>query len=66
MLHILAAKKLPLTVTGGSDVDAVHILLLGGHVRAVMEKAVRAPESSSLCVDAFTDVRPPFKQQQRI
>jgi hypothetical protein len=43
MLHILATKKLPLTVTGGSDVDAVHILLLGGHVRAIMEKAVRAP-----------------------
>lgn len=43
MLHILATKELPLTVTGGSDVDAVHILLLGGHVRATLEKAVRAP-----------------------
>lgn len=43
MLHILATKKLPLTVEGGSDVDAVHILLLGGHVQATLEKAVRTP-----------------------
>lgn len=43
MLHILATKKLPLTVTGGSDVDAVHILLLGGHVEANLGKAVRSP-----------------------
>ena len=43
MLHILATKELPLTVKGGSDVDAVHILMLGGHIRATMGKAVRSP-----------------------
>ncbi|RYE72275.1 MAG: hypothetical protein EOO81_03795 [Oxalobacteraceae bacterium] len=43
MLHILSTTELPLTVKGGSDVDAVHILLLGGHVRATMAKAVRSP-----------------------
>jgi len=43
MLHILSTTELPLTVKGGSDVDAVHILLLGGHVQANMAKAVRAP-----------------------
>ena len=43
MLHILATKKLPLTVKGGNDVDAVHILVLGGHVEAIMGKAVQTP-----------------------
>lgn len=43
MLHILATKKLPLTSKGGDDVDAVHILKLGGHVQATLEKAVRSP-----------------------
>jgi hypothetical protein len=43
MLHVLATKELPFTVKGGSDVDAVHILLLGGHIQATMEKSVRSP-----------------------
>lgn len=43
LLHLLASKKLPLTVEGGDDVDAVHVLVLAGHVEATLEKAVRAP-----------------------
>ena len=43
LLRILAAKELPMVVKGGDLVDAVHILVLGGHVEARMEKAVRTP-----------------------
>lgn len=47
LLHILSTKALPLTVTNGSAVDAVHILLLGGHIEAVMEKPVRTVDGWS-------------------
>lgn len=43
LLHLLASKKLPLTVEGGEDVDAVHVLVLAGHLEATLDKAVRAP-----------------------
>lgn len=43
LLHTLAIKKLPVTVEGGDNVDAVHVLVLAGHVEATLAKAVRAP-----------------------
>ena len=43
MLRELAEKKLPFTVTGGDNVDAVHILLIGGHIEAVVAEPVRTP-----------------------
>ena len=44
LLRILAARNLPMVVEGGDLVDAVHILVLGGHVEARMEKAVRTAD----------------------
>ncbi|WP_183025157.1 hypothetical protein [Variovorax sp. UMC13] len=43
LLRQLALKELPFTVTGGEDVDAVHILAIAGHVHAVIASAVRSP-----------------------
>ena len=41
LLQILALDKLPVVVSGGEDVDAVHILMLAGHVEGKIAKAVR-------------------------
>ena len=41
LLQELSGKTLPLTVNGGEHVDAVHILVLAGHVVAEVAKAVR-------------------------
>jgi hypothetical protein len=41
LLQELSGKTLPLTVNGGEHADAVHILVLAGHVVADVEKAVR-------------------------
>ncbi len=43
LLRILSTQELPMVVKGGELVDAVHILVLGGHVEARMEKAIRTP-----------------------
>lgn len=41
LLHRLARKGLPVTVTDGEDVDAVRLLALAGHVRADIPRPVR-------------------------
>lgn len=43
MLQELAKKKLPFTVRGASNVDAVHVLLIAGQIEAVIAAAVRTP-----------------------
>ena len=43
LLQELSFKHLPLNVRGGDLVDAVHILVLAGHVEAEIDKAVRTP-----------------------
>ena len=43
LLQQLACKSLPLTLEGGDHADAVHILLIAGHVEAEVAKAVRTP-----------------------
>ena len=43
LLQELSGKTLPITVKGGDHVDAVHILLIAGHVEAKVAKAVRTP-----------------------
>lgn len=43
LLQELSETPLPLTINGGEIVDAVHILLLAGHVQAEVAKAVRTP-----------------------
>lgn len=43
LLQELSCKSLPLPVKGGDHVDAVHILLIAGHVDAEVAKAVRTP-----------------------
>jgi len=45
LLRQLALEELPfvVTITGGQDVDAVHILAIAGHVHAVIAPAVRTP-----------------------
>jgi hypothetical protein len=41
LLHRLAAQTLPVAVTGGAQVDAVRVLSMAGHVKAVIPKPVR-------------------------
>lgn len=41
LLHRLAAAQLPVSLTGGTDVDAVRMLALAGHVQAVIPRPVR-------------------------
>ena len=43
LLQELSDKKLPFAVKGGDSVDAVHILVMAGHVEAELAKAVRTP-----------------------
>lgn len=43
LLQELSEVKLPVTITGGDSVDAVHILALAGHIEAQIAKAVRTP-----------------------
>ncbi|RST53289.1 hypothetical protein [Variovorax sp. MHTC-1] len=41
LLHRLAEQDLPVAVNQGSDVDAVRVLSLAGHVKATIPKPVR-------------------------
>ncbi|MDM0073182.1 hypothetical protein QTH90_02235 [Variovorax sp. J2P1-59] len=41
LLHRLAAQVLPVAVTGGAQVDAVRVLNMAGHVKAVIPRPVR-------------------------
>jgi len=41
LLQELSDRRLPLDVKGGDIVDAVHILVLAGHVEAEIAKAAR-------------------------
>jgi hypothetical protein len=41
LLHRLAEHDLPVAVNQGSDVDAVRVLSLAGHVKASIPKPVR-------------------------
>jgi hypothetical protein len=40
VLRKLASESLPIVIEGSDEVDAVHILALGGHVEAVLADAV--------------------------
>jgi hypothetical protein len=41
LLHRLAEHDLPVAVNQGSDVDAVRVLSLAGHVKATIPRPVR-------------------------
>ncbi|MBB1602816.1 hypothetical protein A9977_22575 [Variovorax sp. UMC13] len=43
MLQSLSETNFPVTIKGGEDVDAIHILVIAGHVEADIAKAVRTP-----------------------
>ena len=44
LLHRLAAQELPVAVTGGAHVDAIRVLNMAGHVKAVIPRPVRTLE----------------------
>ena len=66
LLHILATQQLPHTVEGGDDVDAVHILVMGGHVEAVMAKAVRATNGWKIPSATVTRITSSGKRMIRV
>ncbi len=66
LLRILAAKNLPMVVEGGDLVDAVHILVLGGHVEARMEKAVRTADGWRRPSATVTRVTPAGRRMVRL
>jgi len=41
LLHRLAEQDLPVAVSRGDDIDAVRILALAGHVKALIPKPLR-------------------------
>lgn len=41
LLHRLSHQSLPIAVIDGSDIDAVRVLALAGHVRAEVPRPVR-------------------------
>ena len=43
LLHRITRLPLPLSVTRGSEIDRVRILMLGGHLKATIPPEVRTP-----------------------
>ena len=41
LLHRLAAQQLPVAVIDGAQIDAVRVLSMAGHVKAVIPKPLR-------------------------
>lgn len=41
LLHRLAAQELPVAVTAGAEVDAVRVLSMAGHIKAMIPKPLR-------------------------
>jgi len=41
LLQRLARKSLPITVTGGANIDALRVLTLAGHVAATIPRPLR-------------------------
>lgn len=66
LLHLLASKELPLTLEGGDDVDAVHVLVLAGHVEAILEKAFRAPHGWRIPKATVTKITASGKKMLRV
>jgi hypothetical protein len=44
LLHRLAEQELPVAVSRGDDIDAVRILTLAGHVKALIPRPLRTLE----------------------
>ena len=59
LLHKIAQQPLPIAVSGGSNIDAVRILSLAGHIKADVPKPIRTlggyaqPDATVVAVTAL-------------
>ncbi len=65
LLHRIAAQSLPVAVTGGAQVDAVRVLSMAGHVKAVIPKPVRTLDGYEQPPATVTEITPLGKSMLR-
>ena len=58
LLHRLAAATLPCNIDGGSNVDAVRILVMAGHIKAIIPAPVRTLDGYVQPIATVTAVTP--------